>query len=99
MLVGLLNGVSYIGNAYFGLDVNQLWPYYLFAIAIASFVTSVYFKDRLQGKLCVLFLGFGAITLLYIQKIILLWLFIVLMIVWFIAYFAFNVVQAKRRRK
>lgn len=98
MLVGILNGISYVGSAYFSLDINQLWPYYLFAVSISSFVTSIYFKDKLQAKLCLLFLGFGAITLLFVQKLIVLWLFIVLMVVWFVAYFAFNIIRAKRRK-
>lgn len=99
-LCGVLNITSYIGQAKFGLDVNQLWPYYLFAISIASLITSLYFKDRLQLKLFVLFFGFGAITLLFVRSIIpWLWLFVTIMVVWFVAYFVFNIIYNKKRRK
>lgn len=96
-LMGVLNGVQYFGGVYFGLNSNELWPYYLFAVAIANFVTYAYFKDKFQGKLCVLFLGFGIITLLFIKNIIVLWLFVLLMVLWFVAYFTYNIVRAKRR--
>jgi len=96
-LCGVLNGILYFGQTYFNLDINQLWPYYLFAVAIASFCTAVYYKDKLQKKLFVLFFGFGIITLLFVQKLIVLWVFIALMIIWVVAYFAYNIVKAKRR--
>lgn len=97
--VGVLNAVSYFGSAFFGLDINQLWPYYLFALALASFITGVYFKHNLQLKLFILFLGFGFLTLLFVQQIISkLWLYIVLMIAWFVAYFIVNIIIAKKRR-
>lgn len=97
-LCGILNGVLYFGQTYFSLDINQLWPYYLFAVAIASFCTAIYYKDKLQAKLFVLFLGFGILTLLFVQKLIVLWLFIVLMVCWAVAYFVYNIVKAKRSR-
>ena len=95
--MGVLNAFSYFGQVYFALDPNQLWPYYLFALAFASFVTGSYFRDKLQFKLFVLFLGFGFITLAFVQSVINLIWFIVLMIIWFIAYFAFNIISKKRR--
>ena len=99
-LVGLLNGVSYFGTAFFGLDINQLWPYYLFSIALASLVTGLYFKHNLQLKLFIFFLGFGLITLLFVQQVITqIWLFIVLLILWFVAYFVVNIIIAKKRGK
>lgn len=98
MLIGVFNVVSYVFGV-MKIDVNILWPYYLFAISIASLITALYFKDKLQIKLFVLFLGFGAITALFVYKIItILWVFITLMIVWFVAYFVFNIIMAKRRK-
>ncbi len=94
---GILNMVSYFGEAYYSLDINQLWPYYLFSLAFASIVTGIYFKDKLQLKLCVLFVGFGLITLLFVQNLIKLWLMITLMIVWFIGYFVVNIIIFRRR--
>lgn len=100
LLLGGLNGFSYIGQITFDLDINQLWPYYLFAISIASLITSLYFKDKLQLKIFVLFFGFGAITLLFVRNIIpWIWLFVVLMVIWFVAYFVFNIIKARKRRQ
>ncbi len=98
ILGGFLNILSKLGSKFWGWDVNQFWPYYLFAFAIASLVTAIYFKDKLQFKLFVLFLGFGLIVLLFVQHIIVLWAFIVLLIAWFAAYFTFNIIMAKRRK-
>ena len=78
--------------------VNQFWPYYLFAFALASLVTAIYFKDKLQFKLFFLFLGFGLIVLLFVQHIIVLWLMIVLLVLWFIGYFTINLILAKRSK-
>lgn len=96
---GILNLVVYFGGKYFNLNLNQLWPYYLFAIAFASLITAIYFKDKLQIKIFVLFLGFGLIALLFVQHLIKLWLLIVLLVVWFVVYFTFNIVMFKKRRK
>lgn len=98
-LCGVLNAVSYFGSIYWALDINQLWPYYLFALTVACFVTALYFKDKLQFKFGILFLGFGLITLLFVQKIIILWLFVVLMIAWFVLYFIVNTILFKKRSK
>lgn len=94
--MGVLNAVSYFGQVYFNLDTNQLWPYYLFALAISSFVTGIYFKDKLQLKLFILFLGFGLITLVFVQSLINLVWFIILMVLWFVAYFTFNIISKKK---
>lgn len=96
---GILNFLVYLGGKYCGWSTNQFWPYYLFAVAIACLVTAIYFKDKLQAKLFVLFLGFGLITLLFVQHIIQLWLMIVLLILWFVLYFVMNIVIYKKRRK
>ena len=78
--------------------VVHVWPYYFFAIAVASLITAIYYKDKLQTKLSVLFFGFGTISLLFVHDLIALWLFITLMIVWFVGYFTFNIIKAKRRK-
>lgn len=96
-LLGGLNAFSYIGQITFNLDINQLWPYYLFAISLASLVTGIYFKDKLQYKLFVLFLFFGLITLLFVQKLIILGWYITLMILVFVVYFAINILISKKR--
>ena len=97
-LCGVLNFVQYIGQR-FNLDPNQLWPYYLFAVALASLITALYFKDKLQFKIFVLFIGFGLITLLFVQKLIVLWLYIVLMVLWFVVYFIVNTIIFRKRSK
>lgn len=99
LLFGVLNLVLYFGHLKFGLDANELWPYYLFAVAVGSFITSVYFRDRLQFKIFILFLGFGLITLLFIRHLLILWLYITLMIVWFVVYFTVNIILNKRRKR
>lgn len=93
---GILNLVVYFAK---GLDINQLWPYYLFAVALGSIITAIYFKDKLQLKIFILFLGFGIITLLFVQHLIKLWLMIVLLVVWFVAYFVVNLILYNKRRK
>ena len=98
LLFGILNGVSYFGQIWFSLDINQLWPYYLFALAISCLVTGLYFKIKTQLKFCLLFLGFGLITLLFVQNLITLVWFVVLMVLYFILYFTVNVIISKRGR-
>ena len=95
--LGGLNAFSYIGQITFGLDINQLWPYYLFAISLASLATGIYFKDKLQYKLFVLFLVFGLITLLFVQKLIVLGWYIALMALAFVVYFTINIMLNKKR--
>jgi len=92
---GILNAVMYFTN----FATAQFWPYYLFAVALASLITGLYYKDKLQFKLFILFFGFGMISLLFVQKLIVLWLFITLMIVWFIGYFIINSVLFKKNKK
>ena len=97
--LGFLNGFAYIGQITFGLNINQLWPYYLLAISLASLITGMYFKDKLQLKLFILFLFFGLITLLFVQKLIILGWYIALMILVFVVYFAINIIVNKKRGK
>lgn len=92
---GILNMVLYFTS----IPTKQFWPYYLFALCIASLLTGLYFKDKLQLKLSVLFLGFGLISLIFVQSLIKLWLFIVLMVAWFIGYFVINSILFKRGKK
>ena len=77
----------------------QIVPYYLFSIALASVITGLYFKDRLQLKLFILFLGFGLITLLFSQKLLELGWYIGIMVAWFVLYFFTNLVIFKKRSK
>lgn len=96
-ICGILNLVLYFGQAYFALNINHMWPYYLFALAIASLITGLYFKEKLQIKLFVLFLGFGIFTTLFVYGLLFLWLYITLMVVWFIGYFVVNILISKKR--
>lgn len=98
LLGGALNILSKLGDRFWDWDINQFWPYYLFAFALASLITAIHFKDKLQFKLFILFLGFGLIVLLFVQHIIVLWLMIVLLVVWVLGYFIINLVVAKRRK-
>lgn len=95
MITGVIDLVEKLSKT---ITTAHIWPYYLFAIAVASLVTAIYFKDKLQTKLCVLFFGFGLISVLFANKLIVLWLYITLMIVWFVGYFTFNIIKAKRRK-
>ena len=99
LIFGILNGLLYFGQLYKWLTTSQIWPYYLFAVAAASMVTAMYFKEKLQAKICVLFLGFGIISLIFVQDLLTLWWFVGLMIAWFIAYFTINIISAKKRRQ
>lgn len=99
LLGGVLNILSKLGNKFWNWDINQFWAYYLFAFALASLITGLYFKDKLQLKLFALFSGFGLIVLLFVQHIIVLWLMIVLLVVWFVGYFTINLILAKKRGK
>lgn len=93
---GILNFVIYLISK--RVDIAQLWPYYIFSVSFASLITALYFKDKLQLKLCALFLGLGIISLLFVKNIIPLWLMIILMAVWFIGYFIINIIIYKRRK-
>ena len=99
LLFGVLNMLLYFGQTYAWLTVKQIVPYYLFAIALSSLVTGLYFKEKLQLKLCVLFLGFGAITLLFVLNVIILSWYIGIMIAWFVLYFIVNTILFKKRSK
>jgi len=90
---GILNMVLYFAD----FPSNQYWPYYLFSLALASIITGIYFKDKLQLKLFVLFLGFGLISLLFVQELINLGWFIGFMIAWFIGYFVVNIIIFKKK--
>jgi len=98
-LFGVLNMLLYFGQLYNWLTVSQIVPYYLFAVAISSMITGLYFKEKLQLKLCVLFLGFGLISLLFVQKLLILGLYIGIMLAWFVLYFIFNIILFKKRSK
>ena len=99
LLCGILNFLLYFGQVYWEISINEFWPYYLFAVSLSSLITGVYFKDKLQLKLFVLFLGFGLITLTFVQSLINLIWFIVLLVIWFVAYFVVNVLLSKKRSK
>ena len=96
-LLGVLQILKYFMQNV--LTTLQIVPYYLFAIAFASLITGLYFKDKFQKKLFVLFLGFGLITLLFAQKLLILGWYVGIMIVWFVAYFVANIVILKKRSR
>lgn len=97
LLCGILNFMLYFGQTRLGWSTAQFWPYYLFAVAVASLFTGLYFKDRLQLKLFILFLGFGLISLLFVQKLINLWWMIGLLVAWFVLYFVFNIIKGRKK--
>jgi len=98
-LFGVLNMLLYFGQLYGWLTTLQIVPYYLFSVAVASFITSLYFKDRLQMKVFILFLGFGLITLLYATKLLILGWYIGLMVAWFVIYFVTNLIIFRKRSR
>lgn len=94
----LIGGLDLLEKLSATITTWHIWPYYLIAVSLASLVTAIYYKDKLQMKLFTLFLGFGLISIIYANNLIMLWLYIVLMIVWFVGYFTFNILKAKRRK-
>ncbi len=98
-LFGVLNMLLYFGQLYNWLTVSKIVPYYLFAISIASLTTGLYFKEKLQLKIFVLFLGFGLISLLFVQKLLILGWYIGIMIAWFVLYFIVNTILFKKRSR
>ena len=108
MFIGIILFCFGIFNAlqYFGIVFEWAWmttkniiPYYLFSVALSSLLTGLYFKHKLQLKVFVLFLGFGLITLLFVQDLLILGWFISLIIAWFFIYFIVNLVIFKRRSR
>ncbi len=97
LLFGILNMLLYFGQTYDFLTVKLLVPYYLFAMAFAGLVTGLYFKDKLQFKICALFFGFGAITLLFSFNLLKLGWYVGIMVAWFILYFIANLIIFKKR--
>lgn len=97
-LCGILNLTLYFGSIYWIITSANIWPYYLIAVAVSSLITALYFKDKLQLKLFILFLGFGIICILFTLNILNLGWFIGLLIGWFILYFIVNTILFKRRR-
>ena len=55
---GIFNAMQYFAIAFdWGwLTTRKIIPYYLFSISLSSLITGLYFKDKLQLKLFVLFL-------------------------------------------
>ena len=98
-LLGVINFTMYFLQVYKNVDSNQFWPYYLFALAIASLITGLYFKDKFQFKLFTLFLGFGIIVLLFTLDLINLWWMIGLLVAYFVLYFVINMLIFRKRRK
>jgi len=98
-IFGLLNMLLYFGQTYNWLTVRQIIPYYLFAVAVSSLITGLYFKDRLQLKIFILFLGFGLISLLFTENLLILGWYIGIMVAWFIVYFISNLIIFKKRSK
>lgn len=96
-IFGLLNMLLYFGQTYNWLTVGKIVPYYLFAVSISSLITGLYFKEKLQIKVFILFLGFGLITLLFSFKLLALWWYVGIMIAWFVLYFVVNIVIFKKR--
>lgn len=96
---GVLNMLLYFGQTYNWLNMLQIVPYYIFAVAVANIITGLYFKDKLQLRLFFLFLGFGLITLLFSENLLILGWYIALMVVWFIGYFIVNTILFKKRSK
>ena len=94
----LIGGLDLLEKLSATITTWHIWPYYLIAVSLASLVTAIYYKDKLQMKLFALFLGFGLISIIYANNLIVLWLYIVLMIVWFVGYFTFNILKDKRRK-
>ena len=99
LVFGILNIVLYLGQTHNWLTVKLIIPYYLFGFALASVVTGLYFKDKLQLKLFILFLGFGLITLLFSLNLLRLGWSIGLMIAWFVVYFIVNLAIFRKRSK
>lgn len=98
---GIFNALQYFALVFDWsiITTRSIIPYYLFAISFASLCTFLYFKERLQFKIFILFLGFGLITLLFSQKLIILGWYVGIMVAWFVAYFITNLVIIKRRSK
>ena len=94
-LFGVLQLVKYFVD----LTTLMIVPYYLFSLSLSSLVTGLYFKDKLQLKLFILFLGFGLITLIFSQKLLELGWYIGLMVAWFVLYFVTNLVIFKKRSR
>ncbi len=99
LLCGILNMLLYFGEIYWGITAAIIWPFYLLAVAIASLTTALYFKDKLQLKLFILFLIFSAISMLFAFKLLNLVWFISLMVGWFVLYFVVNIILFKIRSK
>ncbi len=96
---GVFNGLQYFAIAFDWdmITTLRILPYYLFSVSLASLVTGIYFKHKLQIKLFILFFGFGIITLLFSLKLLGLGWYIALMASWFVVYFITNLVIFKKR--
>ena len=98
-MFGVLNMLLYFGQLYGWLTTLKNVPYYLFSISLASLITGLYFKERLQIKLFVLFLGFGGITLLFSLSVLELGWYIGVMVAWFVVYFIANLIIFRKRSR
>ena len=96
---GILTMLLYFGQTYEWLTVKQIVPYYIFSVSVGSLITGLYFKEKLQLKIFILFLGFGLITLIFSLKLLILGWYIGLMVAWFVVYFISNLIMFKKRRR
>ena len=101
LFFGVFNAMQYFAIAFDWewLTTRRIVPYYLFAVAVAGLFTGLYFKDKLQLKLFILFLGFGVFTILFSYYLISVLWYVILMVLWFIVYFTVNLVIFKKRSK
>ena len=98
---GVFNALQYFAIAFdwTWLTTLKILPYYVLSVSLSSLITGIYFKDKLQLKLFILFLGFGLITLLFSQKLIILGWYIGIMVAWFVVYFITNLIIFKKRSR
>ena len=95
---GVFNALQYFAIAFdwTWLTTLKILPYYVLSVSLSSLITGIYFKDKLQLKLFILFC---LITLLFSQKLIILGWYIGIMVAWFVVYFITNLIIFKKRSR
>lgn len=75
----------------------KLWHYLLLGISLASFVTGIYFKVKVQKKLALLFLGIFIIAFLFQINLYNIWIMLAITAIWVIGFIIVGNIIGGRR--
>ena len=94
----LVFGVISVITSFTQLSYLDLWHYMLLGLSGASAITGLYFKIGMQKKLSILFLGLFVLAFLSQINTYNIWIMILTMFIWIIAFIVANNILLNRRK-